>query len=132
MEQLFLIEEDLDPSEVVLSLTDNKGADVVFNPVGSLFFKTAINCLANKGKMLVLGQVDSSSVSINLAEILFRELSILGSVGANINHMNKVIDMILDKKIVPVIDHIIPVECTSEAYRLLKSNVVSGRIVLTL
>ena len=132
VDQLFLIEKDLDPSEVVLSLTGNKGADVVFNPVGSLFFKTSIDCLSNKGKMLILGQLDSSSVSINLAEILFREISILGSVGADINHIHKVIDMISDKKIFPIIDHIIPIERTTEAYKLLKSNVVSGRIVLTL
>ena len=132
VKQLFLIEEGLNPAEVVFSLTNNKGADVVFNPVGSLFFKTAIECLANKGKMIILGQVDSSKVSINLAEILFREISIMGSVGADKHHINKVIDMMFEKKICPVIDKVMPAERISEAYQLLKSNLVMGRIILTL
>ncbi len=80
--------------------------------------------------MILLGQIDSSLASINVAEILFREISILGSVGANISHINSVINMISKKVINPVVD-IVPVQSMPDAITLLRSNSVAGRIVLT-
>ncbi len=131
-DQAFLIEEDLDPAEIVFSLTNNKGADLVFNPVGGALFKSSIRCLSIGGKMLLLGQVDSSLVSINIAEILFREISIIGSVGADRSHIGKVMKMISEGVIHPVIGDTMPFQNISEAYKALSSNSVPGRIVLTL
>ena len=130
VEQIFLLEDYLEPSEIVFSLTENKGADVVFNPIGASFFENSLNCISNKGRMILLGQIDSSLASINVAEILFREISILGSVGANVSHINSVINMISKKVINPVVD-IVPVQNMPDAITLLRSNSVAGRIVLT-
>ena len=82
--------------------------------------------------MLLLGQVDSSLVSINIAEILFREISIIGSVGADRSHIGKVMKMISEGVIHPVIGDTMPFQNISEAYKALSSNSVPGRIVLTL
>ena len=67
-----------------------------------------------------------------LKTLLFREISIIGSVGADRSHIGKVMKMISEGVIHPVIGDTMPFQNISEAYKALSSNSVPGRIVLTL
>ena len=50
-------DSELDFSEIVLALTEDEGADVVLNPVGSALFGSCVASMAQFGRMVVLGEI---------------------------------------------------------------------------
>jgi len=129
--QVFLLEEGLDPSDLVYALTQDLGADIAFNPVGSAVFEAALRCLGNGGKMVVLGEVEGNHSSVNIAELIFRDGSVIGSSGAGIRHIESACEQVSSGIITPVVEARMPFEEIVQAYKLIKSGDVFGRIVLT-
>jgi len=129
--QVFLLEEGLDPSDLVYALTQDLGADIAFNPVGSAVFEAALRCLGNGGKMVVLGEVEGNHSSVNIAELIFRDGSVIGSSGAGIRHIESACEQVSSGIITPVVEARMPFEEIGQAYKLIKSGDVFGRIVLT-
>ena len=129
---VFLASDGLDISEIVFACTDDKGADIVFNPVGSSVFQSAFKSLARGGKMLVLGEVSGRDVSINLAEMMFRDASVIGSTGAGLKHIKMACAEVVSESVMPVIGEVLTLEEVTKAYRLLKSKEVLGRVVVDL
>ena len=82
--------EELDFSELVLALTEDEGADVIIDNVGSALFPSALRSLAQYGRLVLLGEVAGQPVELNLAEIIFRDARLLGSSGVNRNTVRQV------------------------------------------
>ena len=72
---------ELDYSEVVLALTEDEGIDVALDTVGSPTFASTLRCMAQYGRLVLLGEVTGQKVSLSLPEIIFRDAAILGSSG---------------------------------------------------
>ena len=121
---------ELDFSEVALALTEDVGVDVVVNIVGSAVFRSSLNSLAQFGRMVLLGEITGDRVSLNLAEVLFRDATILGSTGAGRRHIADVGDMVGSGLIRPVITQRFGLEEAAEAYRLMRAGKTFGRVVL--
>jgi NADPH2:quinone reductase len=64
--------------EVVLSATDGRGADVVFDPVGGEVFDESMRCIAPDGRLIVVGFASGtvSNVPANLA--LVKNFDLIG------------------------------------------------------
>ena len=129
-EQVFLYQDGIEPSDLVFAFTEDKGADIVVNPVGSSVFNASLKSLAINGCMLVLGEVEGKVVDINPAEILFRDVSIVGCKGADMRHIIMASDMVSKGVIKPVVDRIFSFEDVLEAYWYVKSRSSLGRVVL--
>ena len=124
---------ELDFSEVVLALTEDEGADVSFDTVGSPLFAGTLRSMARGGRMVLLGEVRGGTTSLNLAEIIFRDLRVMGSVGASRRHLEQAVELVAASELRPVVAHALPwdgVDGVMEAYRLVKSRQVLGRVVL--
>ena len=59
-------------------MTENKGVDVVFDPVGGTLFKDSIRCLAPFGRMLVIGFASGTIPKLSINYALIKQLSIIG------------------------------------------------------
>ena len=129
-EQVFLHQDGIEASDLVLAFTEEKGADIVVNPVGSAVFNAGLKSVANTGCMLVLGEVEGKVVEVNPAEILFRDVSIVGCKGADLHHINMASDMVSNGVIRPVIDRVLSFDDVLEAYEYVKSGSSLGRVVL--
>ena len=70
-------------SELVLALTEDRGADVVLDAVGSAAFEQALRSLSQGGRLVLMGEVAGSKVEISPAEIMFRNATITGATGAS-------------------------------------------------
>ena len=81
--EVVLSDPELDFSEIALALTEDVGVDVAIDTVGSATFRSALRSLAQYGRMTLLGEIAGERVSLNLAEILFRDATITSSTGAN-------------------------------------------------
>jgi NADPH:quinone reductase-like Zn-dependent oxidoreductase len=75
-EKLIIGENDL-PDEI-RAATDGKGADVVFDLVGGIMFRSAVNCLALRGRLVEISATGQREVSFDLADFYHNESRLIG------------------------------------------------------
>jgi D-arabinose 1-dehydrogenase-like Zn-dependent alcohol dehydrogenase len=120
----------LDFDEMVLALTEDEGAGVVIDTVGSALFPATWRSLGQYGRLVLLGEVAGGPVSLDLAEIIFRDARILGSSGVSRALVQQVADMVVRGVLKPVVSQSLPLEQAATAFDLLSSRSVLGRLVL--
>ena len=128
--QVFLSEDGIDPSELVHAFTEDRGADIIFNPVGSTLLNSSVLSVALFGKILVLGEVERSTISVNITEFMFRDASLIGSTGADLQNIEEAISLVESGSVKPIIGATLGFEDLLEAYTLVKTRKPIGRIVL--
>ena len=122
--------DELDFSEVVLALTQDRGVDVVLDTVGSPTFRSAFHSLAQYGRLVVLGEVAGAEMPMNLAEIIFRDARILGSSGASRKNVETAGELMSQGKIKPIITERFSLEQGLEAYQHMLERRHFGRLML--
>ena len=122
---------ELDFSELVLAFTEDQGADIVIDTVGSATFRSAIRSLSQYGRMVLLGEVEGNRTTLNLTDIMFRDAAIYGSTGASRPDIETAIAMVASGTVEPVVHAAMPLEGAGEAIRQVTSRQVTGRIALT-
>ena len=127
---VFLIDEYVDPSELVMGFTNDKGADLVFNPVGGSLFATGLRCLSQSGSMLLLGEVTPGPTELIIPELMFRDASIVGCTGSEPGHTKEIDRMVNDGKILPLIHEEISMEDLKEGFRIVDQNEQIGRVIV--
>jgi NADPH:quinone reductase len=75
-EKLIIGGEDL-PAEV-RAATGGRGADVVFDLVGGVMFRSALNCLALRGRLVEIAATGQREVTFNLADFYHNESRLFG------------------------------------------------------
>lgn len=123
--------EELDFSEMVLALTEDQGAEVIVDTVGSALFPSTWRSLAQYGRLVLLGEIAGRPVEISPAEIIFRDARILGSSGVSRASVDQVAEMVSQGRLRPVVSQVLPLEQAATAFDLLSSRSVLGRLVLT-
>ncbi|PKB80003.1 MAG: hypothetical protein BZY88_10465 [SAR202 cluster bacterium Io17-Chloro-G9] len=124
-------EETLDFSELVMAFTEDEGAEVVIDTVGSPLFDSTWQSLGQYGRMVLLGEVAGEAVKLNLAEIVFRDAQILGSSGVSRALVQEISEMVSQGTVRPVAGKVLPLEEAATAIEDLSNRSVLGRIVLT-
>ncbi len=67
-----------DMRERVKALTDGRGADVIYDPVGGDVFDTAMRCIAWNGRLLVIGFASGRIAEAKTNIVLLKEISVVG------------------------------------------------------
>jgi NADPH2:quinone reductase len=67
-----------DFSVVVRDVTDGRGADVVFDPVGGEVFHQSRRCVASEGRLLLIGFAGGEPQTIKATGVLLGNYSVLG------------------------------------------------------
>ena len=125
-----LADSELDFSEIVLALTEDSGADVVLNPVGSALFGSCVASMAQFGRMVVLGEIAGRAARFNLAELLFRDATVTGSTGASPRHIRKAIDLVQSGKVRPIVSQQFAFDEAAEAIDRMRAGNTFGRVAL--
>jgi NADPH:quinone reductase len=124
--------------DAVKRITDGRGADVVFDPVGGEFFENSLRCIAWGARVLVIGFTGGIGVArTNL--LLIKGASVLGVRAGEAVRRNPALGEIRIKnlmewaeagKIRPHISHRLPLEDHARAMRLLIERKAIGRVAL--
>lgn len=69
-----------DPSWVdrVKELTERRGADVIYDPVGGDIFDLSTKCIASEGRLLVIGFAGGRIPNIQAHRVLLKNMSVVG------------------------------------------------------
>ena len=121
---------ELDFNEIVRALTEERGADVVLDTVGSPLFASSFRSLAQFGRMVLLGEVAGGSTEVNLAEILFRDAKIMGSTGAQRKHTEQSFQMVKEGRLAPVVHATLPLSDVLVGLGWMNERKLFGRVVL--
>lgn len=126
--------------DAVKRITEGRGVDVVFDPVGGEVFENSLRCIAWGARLLVIGFTGGIGLArTNL--LLIRGASVLGvrageavrrnpEVGAV--RIRKLLEWAEAGKIRPHISHRRPLEDFAQAMRLLIDRKAIGRVALTM
>ena len=121
----------LDFSEVVTALTGDEGADVVIDTVGTPTIRSSVRCLAQYGRLALLGEVGGEgSLRGLIPEIVFRDARLTGVSGVSRATLEQAIALAAEGRLTPVLQQVMPLEEAGRAYELLSRRAVLGRVAL--
>jgi NADPH:quinone reductase len=124
--------------DAVKRLTDGRGADVVFDPVGGEIFENSVRCIAWGARLLVVGFTGGIGLArTNL--LLIKGASVLGVRAGEAVRKNPALGVARIKaltewaeagKVRPNISHRLPLEDYAKAMQLLVDRKAIGRVAL--
>ena len=121
---------DKDFVEEVRALRGRAGVDVVFEHAGAETFTGSMKCLARGGRLVTCGATTGGEVKINLHQVFFKNLEILGNTMGSKGDLRRIIRLVEQGQLRSVVDRVLPLNQVAEAHRLLEERQVFGKIVL--
>ena len=122
------------------SLTDGKGPDVVYDPVGGDLAEPVFRSIAWRGRYLVIGFAQGSIPALPLNLALLKGASIVGVFWGefarrepqrNAQALAELASWYVQGRIKPVIDQKLPMQALPQAFTRMGSRQVRGKLVLT-
>ncbi len=122
----------------VMALTDGKGADVCFDPVGGELFDSALSSLGWGGRILLIGFV-AGVPQIPANRLLVKHRAALGSSLRYFRwhapdklrrSVEELVQWYGEGKLRPLVTHRLPLEQSVEAIRLLTDRRAHGKVVV--
>ncbi len=114
----------------VRRITAKRGVDVVVEHVGESTWQQSIGCLARDGRLVTTGATTGPTGAINIDRLFGAQLSILGSFGGTRSELRKVLKMVAEGRIQPVIHATYPLEQAAQAQRVMQERAQFGKLLL--
>jgi len=127
--------------EQVKQITEKHGADVIYDPVGGDVFDFSTKCIANEGRLVVVGFAGGRIPTIAANRILLKNMSIVGCYwGAHLERhpeflaqaQSELFALYQAGKIKPVVSQTWPLAEVAQALRALADRKTYGKVVLTI
>jgi alcohol dehydrogenase len=106
------------------------GVDVVVNFTGGDTWVPSLRCLRRGGRLLTCGATAGFDPRTDIRYIWTFELQILGSNGWSQDDLTTLLGMVEERRLVPVIDRVLPLAEAREGIRLLAEREVIGKVVV--
>ena len=126
--------------EQVKAITDGRGVDVVYDPIGGAVTEESLRCLAYGGRLLILGFLGGGPASIRSNYLLIKAIESVGVYMGRFQaeqpelfeaNAREIVSLAASGVFRPRISHRFPLEQASEALRAIAARAVIGRAVLT-
>ena len=127
--------------ERIADLTDGRGADVIFDPVGGDLFDQAVRRIAWEGRYLVIGFASGRIPALRANIALLKNASLVGvywgaywekAAAVARTSLAQLAGWHADGRLRPHIQQTFPLDKASQALRMLMERRAQGKIVLTL
>jgi len=119
-------------SAEVRKFTAKRGVDVVFEHVGSATWDRSRECLAPSGRLVTCGATTGYDVALDLRFLFSKQHSLLGSFMGTLGELHRVMKLIFDGAIHPVVDSVYPLSEIRAAHERLERKEQFGKVVLEL
>jgi NADPH2:quinone reductase len=130
--------EDL--RERVKALTDGRGVDVVYDPVGGDAFDHSLRCIAWEGRIIIIGFAAGRIPQIPANLVLVKNIDVIGFFWGSYRRykpqlqtesFQELFRWYEAGKLKPHVSHRLPLEQVKDALELLKTRKSTGKVVLT-
>jgi len=117
-------------ADQVMALTGGRGVDVVMEHIGGEVFIESLKCLARGAIIVTVGAHAGEVVQFDIIPFFRRELRLAGSKNASVLELRKVMGLVADGKLKPVIHKALPLAQAAEAHRVVDSRDFFGKVIL--
>lgn len=134
------ITADADLAAAIAGKFDGRGADVILDLVGAPYFEQNLECLAQKGRLMLVGLTGGRTANFDLSAALYKRATIKGTVlrsrtieekaAAMLGFDGDVTPLFETGKLRPNLDRVFPFEEIRAAHEYLESNESFGKVVL--
>ncbi|MDZ4870288.1 MAG: NADPH:quinone oxidoreductase family protein [Alphaproteobacteria bacterium] len=127
--------------EAVKDLTQGRGADVIYDPVGGDVFDESVRCIAFGGRLLVIGFTSGRIPTVSVNMPLIKGFSVVGVRAGEygrqfpakgVENIRAIDAWAAEGKIRPHVCAALPLERALEAMAMLQNRKVIGKVVLTM
>jgi len=125
--------------EAVKEATEQRGADVIYDPVGGDVFDESMRCVAPFGRILIVGFTGGRPALAKTNHLLIKDAEAIGfTIGAlgqrdparAARIHRTLMNWLGSRRITPYISHRVPLEQTADALRLIVNREVIGKAVV--
>jgi acryloyl-coenzyme A reductase len=115
----------------VRAVTSGEGTDVVIDNVGGKVFDEVRRSLARRGRLVMVGEVSSDFVRVNLAQLFLHGLELRSAVSTTQRQLEDVVALVGQGRIRPIVGQAVPLAEAAAAHQALEARRPFGRVVLT-
>ena len=130
--------KERDFAEAILAHTD--GVDVILDMAGAAYLARNVRLLKSGGRLVIIAVLTGAEAQIDLLEFQRKRLRLIGSVLRSRSDAEKTAivaafkerfwPLLIDGRMRPVIEDVLPIERTAEAQDILRQNRNIGKVVL--
>jgi len=117
-------------ADQVMALTGGRGVDVVMEHIGGEVFTESLKCLARGAIIVTVGAHAGEVVQFDIIPFFRRELRLAGSKNASVLELRKVMGLVAEGKLKPVVHKALPLAQAAEGHRVVDSRDFFGKVVL--
>jgi NADPH:quinone reductase-like Zn-dependent oxidoreductase len=110
--------------------TGKRGVDVVIEHVGGEVFAQSLRAARAGGRVVTCGATAGFHPAIDLRQIFFRQVEVLGSTMGSKADLLAVLDHVAAGRLAPVVDRVMPLARAADAHRVLEERAAFGKVVL--
>ena len=114
----------------VRRITKKRGVDVVIEHIGEEVWERSLLCLATGGRLVTCGATSGYQAKTDLRHVFFRHLQIFGVTAASKDVLFKIIRLLAEEKIRPVLDRVLPLREARQAHQVMEGRQQFGKLVL--
>jgi NADPH:quinone reductase-like Zn-dependent oxidoreductase len=111
-------------------LTGKRGVDAVVEHVGGDVFVKSVLATAWGGRVVSCGATAGFTPAIDLRQIFFRQVEVLGSTMGSKADLFEVLTHVAAGKLRPVVDRVLPLWEAARAHQVLEAREAFGKVVL--
>jgi NADPH2:quinone reductase len=121
----------------VMTVTDGRGVDIVYDPVGGEVFERSVECTARHGRLLPIGSASGRWGLVSSSEFTRRNVSVVGVMPAGypreamLKMHEELSDLYRAGRIPAPIDRIVGFDDAPQHLQAMADRTVKGRVVVT-
>jgi NADPH2:quinone reductase len=127
-----------DYEEAVKDLTHGEGVDTVFEMLGGEHTAKSLRCLRDFGRVIQYGTATGKQPQLDVRALYAKSAILQGLWLSYLTQKREIMEpawkqlsaWISDRKLTPVIGHVLPLDRAGEAYKLLQEGKNYGKVVL--
>lgn len=123
-------------ADIVLNTEDlwsdvigSNNVDVIIDSVGSKLYEKYFSVIKANGKIVSFGASSGANIDLNLRDLFFPQVSIIGTSMGSSEEFYKMIELVEKYKIKPIIDKIYSLEDYKEAFKDLEFGKRFGKLI---
>lgn len=123
----------------VKALTDGRGADVIYDPVGGDVFDESMRCIAPFGRILVVGFTAGRPALAKTNHLLVKDAEVIGFTLGGLSRLDPerarrclddLVRWLAAGRITPYYSHELPLAKAADALKLIEARQVAGKVLL--
>jgi NADPH:quinone reductase-like Zn-dependent oxidoreductase len=113
----------------VYKLTEKRGVDLIVDSTGDAGWKPNLRALARGGRLALYGATSGNNPAALINVLYWKHITVLGTTMGNVKEFEKVMGLVFERKLKPVIDSVRPLRLYEAAFEQMQKGAQYGKIV---